>query len=271
MSLFESTIPHNSNNHYITVMFDFNVWQRLILDEKEQDRSLTIIKKAIELGTIKPFLCDACYIEALPKKDRLKILAQYGELSFRANYNDTTININISPNTTVYETPRELSFKFELAKNLGFKAISTCRIAMPHAKLFDLHLPSEEEFLLIQERMDEILHFIRNVIKAGDTAIRLTTQEIRDKLGLQHLNWLQSLKYLDASEANKTQKALAELADGDVVVSCYSYKFDYLCTNDNGGGNSNSVFSTHNKEKLSNRFKIKFLSSQNLSELVKPF
>ncbi len=207
----------------IKVIVDFNVWQRLIReDERPKREGFQTIYEAISRGVIRPFLSDVCYTEALPKKDRLHTWSQYGSFLHTIENKNGIIHVTASP-PPVYKIPDHLIHQFEIAKNLGFKAISTHRIAMPHANIADMHVTSNKENeLLIMQRMDEAYSFIRNDLKAGDRFIEEIATRIRKRKKLPYLNWLQALEFLDDTEIDEAQLALSESADGDIVVACYS-------------------------------------------------
>jgi hypothetical protein len=46
------------------------------------------------------------------------------------------------------------------------------------------------------------------------------------------LNWPSILKFANDEEKKKISEFIAELCDGDIVISCHTYGIGYLCAED---------------------------------------
>lgn len=123
LQIHESLEIEYSAKNPLSIMFDTNVWKRLI---KNDDSKFNTIFNSIKIGNIKPFASDACLIEAIRKNgcdfknERKKILSYYAKPSKTIKRENNSIVINISPNDSYYTCPDVLRNQLSRVKYINY-------------------------------------------------------------------------------------------------------------------------------------------------------
>ena len=255
----------------IKVMFDSNVWERLVslpipISQKDDFALHSIYQKIIE-GNILPFISDGVYVEAITKELRGQVLSAFVKTSYKMESVGNNFHLKILTNDAALPPlPKILIDKVDKAIKLGFKFISTHRIGFPHADLPLLYLVNDlKKFQLIEQRL-EAAHDLLIKLDAGDCWINELSSNIFARNNLpSNTNWLRALEFANNIEKKKIPKAVAEWCDGDAVITCHAYGLDYLCTFDKGkGAGEKSVLSIKNREILKESLDLIILDPKEL-------
>jgi hypothetical protein len=253
----------------LRIMLDTNVWEPIVTGVKNDDhrkQALNWVKEKIKDGTVVPIISAAYLIEQIEKKNRKMMLSQYGKVIVKSSSHDNRIHIDISPTRSAYSLPEIAKQKLSLAAALGFKFINTHRIGMPH---FDTEIiqPSEEELSKIMMRYDEIYKLV-TFLKCGDFHIKKMCDKIyMSNPNLSLANFLEIIGLATSNEEKEiSTKYIAELCDGDQVLTCYAYDLDYLCTFDQARGSlgNRSIFANINRVILRDRLGINICSPKEI-------
>ncbi len=255
----------------IKVTFDTNVFSHIVRPEGCNDAALkeVCIKIADEIsrGNILPHVSETVFsLEGIQIKDRSNYFGNYrpsskielvpsdkpGFLQFR---------LTLGPNQEGRpESNPILLEKIRIARAMGFKMLSTPRIALPKSPDLtdsDFGSRTSEEMGTQQELYFEVGRFIDS-LGAGFMAAKA----IGDKHRTTEDVWYEALKH---SSKNDAKNSIGEWADGDTIATHISYRLDYFCTRDEAkSAGPKSVFSPKNRAALTERFNVKFVTPEEL-------
>lgn len=255
----------------LRVTFDTNVFSHIVRPEGCHDPDLKAmtaeIKLLIETGRILPFVSETVFsLEGIEKRDRPLYFGTY-EASMQVEILPTDEprvirgRVCLGPNNESRPATNPILIeKLEAARKLGFIFLASPRIAMPRHPLLSASDFRKDLFPFshaLHEQLSEISQFIDS-LGAGHAAARSIAQQFRKNERV----WFHALKHATPKVAGA---AIAEWADGDSVAAHISLDLDYFCTRDYARtAGSHSVFSTANREKLTGKYKIAFVSPEEL-------
>lgn len=251
----------------ISVMFDSNVYRKVL---EANGELFTSIQNAIKDGKIQGFLSEVIFqIEAIQKIKRKDFF--YGKQPSSSCIEKVDEKGNIKINICVYcnypdfpqGSDKALQY-LDIASSLGIKVIKNLRIGVPESivpKEMFLCIDNEKDFHLKNNKTGEVsreienmgcgIAHIRNLANKGESLHKILTDIVKSK------------------DAKVVAKAFSEWADGDAIASCIGYGINYFCTEDCGkAAGKNSVCSPDNKAHLEKKFGIKFISAQDLLNII---
>ena len=114
-----------------------------------------------------------------------------------------------------------------------------------------------------QSRYFEVLDFIEQDLNSGQQWLKALEAEITKLGGVYDpkKTWFKNLADNEPKIGEKViRKRFGDWADADSIAGHYAYGNDLFCTNDGASGaGANSVMSQTNRDKLTNKFGIKFV------------
>lgn len=264
-------ITRKKLDEFVKIVFDSNVWEKVTHPDAEP---YSIIRHKIEMQNITPYICEiAISLESIQKKHRAGFFESYQPSAKIVNCdsagNSITASICFGPNNADHPSlPEILKKRLEVAKYIGFKVIhmnrfGTVRTNEIPTEMFLQPESGEKVWKKSSDRFTEFDEFIKS-IEAGQHEYNRLTQEF----GIQSASIPGLARKIPASQHKRFAKAIAEWADGDSLAACYQEDIRYFCTDDRAkNAGKSSVFSLENIAKLSDRFGIKILSSEDVAVL----
>jgi len=263
----------------IKVTFDSNVWQKVTSpDEYPNEASIDCFRKihaAVKAGKVAAYIAEVVFtLEALKKNDRQSFMRSYeakidGAIDEMPRQ-DGMIGLTISISSDIKAHPGnnpDLYKYLKVALDLGFKIIR-------YPRLGAITNPDIDQSFFAQQSKDELRERIQLCGECAEEIERIgggISHAIQ--LGDSYLtgsgSWITGIKSAPPTEAKKIAKALAEWADGDAIAAHVGYKNDYFCTRDEAKkAGTSSVFSPKNRASLKSKFGVKFISPENLCDLI---
>lgn len=258
------------------ITFDSNVW-RPVGDPSRFPNdpmypAFMRINKALRSGQIEGRLSETVFtLEGIPRADRKMLLSAYKPKIeiIEEVMPDGTIHLGVSigPDQTAHPGNNSfLSSHLNDALALGFKLMRCHRVAgivNPDIK--------EEWYVQTSVPSSDIANKFGEVgrkIEAVDAGIAWVKS-----IGATHAqsseSWSNGLANSSSSEDNAIASAVAEWADGDTVSAHVAYRNHYICTRDAAkAAGQNSVFSPSNRAWLARDYGVKFVSPEELKNLV---
>lgn len=260
----------------ITVTFDSNVWRKVVSPASFPKDPLAAIYADLhnyaKSGRLKGYLGESMFhLEAVPKKQRREYFGGYEAATTSETIESTPerthIRFGISPNTEDHPgNSPHLKRHLQDALQLGFTLLSAPRIGTPRSPDINSEyygVRSQSEMKAQQELCFEVFDVL-NVRRCGIAVAKA----LGDAYKRWHSTWLKALENVPEADQHLVAKAIAECADGDAVAGHISYRLDHFCTFDRGvSAGPDSVFSPSNREYLTERFGISFVTPSELHAL----
>lgn len=235
----------------IKVMFDSNVWQKVVCPEDYTDDpqygELCKVHEKIKNGDIEPYISETVFtLENVQKKQRKEKFGNMGSLirtKFEVKDGRIHMGIEMGANpdddVSLNDNPK-LKMYAEKALILGFRIVRGPRIGMFECKELDnklYHVPNFNEY---NERLGEVCGKIE---AHGAGKAQLETLVCVNKGTCIS----EKIKAAPEDDTKKIAKAIAEWADGDSVAMCIALGCDYFCSRDQArGAGASSVMSGTN-------------------------
>lgn len=261
------------------IMFDSNVWRRVILpkdfqrDEKKE--SIKLIHESIISKKIEPYISETIFsIEGIQRKKRKeRIAGRQVDLSNPiCDGNKTTYPFKSQDPENLSENSH-LDKYFKEALKLGFKIVRFPRIAMFSIKEVDnaRHKMSAIELKIYH---DEVFPVSRAIEAKGCGIAHLKNISSRYQKeitfnGKKMISIVEGIANAPESETG-IARACAEWADGDSVAISIALKCDYFCTEDKAvSAGTGSILSKDNLKWLKETYNFNKINIEELSKLVK--
>ncbi|ACF12156.1 hypothetical protein Cpar_1764 [Chlorobaculum parvum NCIB 8327] len=247
------------------IVFDSNVWEKVVDSEAEPYRTINM---KIRGNLLVPFICEAAIsLEQIPKMHRAGFFKTYKpKFEFKDTQsvdNRVCTEFSISPNNELHPgLPEVLISKLALAQRLGFKVIHMNRFGTVRTNEIpkDMYVQFDENggFWRRAELFSECVKFIE---KMGGGQSKYS--RFKQEFGLSD-----GTLQIPENKRNAFIKAIAEWSDGDSIAACYSMGIHLFCTDDRGqNAGCSSVFFPDNIKKISERFEVEVISSARAAEL----
>lgn len=233
------------------VMFDSNVWQKVVCPEDYTDdpqyEELCKVNEKIKSGEIEPYISETVFtLENVQKKQRKEKFGNM-ESSIRTKFElkDGGIHMRIemgpnSENAVSLDDNPKLKKYAEKALGLGFRIVRGPRIGMFECKDLDDKLYQVPNFNEYNEKLGEV----GAKIEAHGAGKNQLDMLVSSNAGA---SISERIKAAPEDEAKKIAKAIAEWADGDSVAMCIALGCDYFCSRDQAkGAGTASVMSAAN-------------------------
>lgn len=243
------------------ISFDTNAWENIF---KTGDLVYAPIRRALLEGRFQGFICEAAFqIEAIRKNERAEYFTRpRSNLSISISAEqDGRINISaiIQPDDKFHPgipIQQEEKLNAALASNvLIMRSVTWLGLPSPldAYKRDNFVCDSDEE----RDQRDQC---------RSDLASALNQRQV-GRYDFEQMGGWQGQK-IDASGQKKFNKACAEWADGELLISHICYQNDILCTDDRANATGSSVFDQSNREWLKKTYDVKFMGLEQLLKLV---
>lgn len=265
----------------IKVTFDSNVWRLVASPHTFPNEPLIScfgkLHEAVRTGGIAAHIAVVAFtLEAIKKRDRQSFMRSYeakieGEIdNDKSSLPEGMIGLtfSIGPNIKAHPGNNPHLYKHLAdALAIGFRLLGCPRvggIANPDiAESYFVRESAEE----LRERLD-LFSDCADVIEklGGGIAHAIRVGEHYASSGEP---WHMGIKRSPPTAADEIAKALAEWADGDAIAAHVGYKNDYFCTRDVGkSAGTSSVLSLQNRDALTSKFGVKFITPRSLCDLI---
>jgi hypothetical protein len=252
------------------IMFDSNVWQKVISPEKymEEPGCFEIINRSIVDKKITPYLSETIFtLESIRGKERREF---FGDVEPKITIKESVCNGVVNGEITISSNPDNfvnfndnsiLKEYFEKAIKLDFRIVGFPRIG----KIKNIEL--EGCITKINKKTIDCIYEIETQISNKGAGFYFIENLVKNCTGS---NISKKIKQLPKSDRSKVKKAVAEWADGDSVACCIALNCDYFCTRDLAkGAGGKSVLSEENLKWLSEKYGFKTISPEELGEICK--
>jgi len=265
------SVNYQNWNFKMKIMFDTNVWQKVVFPEdyenKEETKCFEIINEAIRDGRITPYLSETIFtLELIRREERHQF---FGDVVSKITVEDKSTSEIVGGIITTGPDPKDfVSFDkdpilkkyFSKAIRLDFKIVKFPRCGGIRNTGLEGNLMTIDD--ATRARMCEVeeqifkkgggFFWIEDLIKNCDSS-----------------NIANKIKQLPASERTKAEKVVAEWSDGDSVACCIALGCDYFCTRDtaNSAG-GNSILSQENLIRFDKEYGFKTIKPEKLMDCI---
>lgn len=257
----------------LKVTFDSNVW-RIVASPNQFPKEAGLayflkINESIKNGETLATLAETVFtLEAIEKSGRQKFLSDYKQeiKTTVSELPDGTIKMSLSigPDNNAHPGNNHYLSKHWIdAEALGFKLLNCPRVSA--TKNPDI---KDEWFLGITHDIANRFGACGREIEANGCGIS-QLKAIGKKYSGPNQPWHEGIRLSPDAEEAPIAKAVAEWADGDAVAAHFAYGNDYICTRDVAkSGGQDSVFSIKNRAWLESKYGVKFITPEQLAEMI---
>lgn len=265
----------------IKVTFDTNVWRPVSSPDAREFPELSSIDiecfkrihEAVKAGKVAAYIAVVVFtVEAIKRSDRQSFMEAYepkveGNITPRQD-EMIGLSFSIGPDIKAHHGNNPYLYKYlNDALGIGFKILGCPRvggIANPDIVQSYFAHESKDE---MKERLNLFAQCAEEIERIG-AGISHAIQ-IGKRYSIGDEPWHKGIKRTPLAEAKRIAEALAEWADGDAIAAHVGYKNDYFCTKDEAkSAGASSVLSRQNRAILRSKFGVKFISPQNLCNLI---
>jgi hypothetical protein len=258
------------------ITFDSNVWRPVGDPSKFPNdpmrASFEKIHSALQNGEIEGRLSETVFtLEGIARADRKNLLSSYKpKIDITENVHpDGKIQLGFSIGPDLAAHPGNNSFlssHLNDALALGFKLMHCYRIA----GFINQDIKTEwyaETSLNTNDVANKFGEIGRKIEAAGAGIAWVKSIGQSNAKAGEH--WSRGLANAPAAQDKEIASAVAEWADGDMVSAHVAYQNNYICTRDAAkGAGKNSVFSEANRTWLEKEYGVKFVSPDELANLL---
>lgn len=259
------------------ITFDSNVWRRVVSpDQFPNDPHQAFYRKIhyfLHSDQLKGRLSETIFtLEAIERRNRAKLLssARFDIKSTRKLEADgsITMTFQFGPDLSLHPGNSDyLNRHLEDAEKLGFQIMPSPRFGkITNSDIKDslYVLPDPSSF---NQWMATFANIANELEERGLGMAR--AKAIGEKYMTSGQVWYEGLGNAPASEQSIIAKAVAEWADGDSVAVHVAFENHLFCTLDQGkSAGGVSVLSPENKLWLGSKYQVKFVTPQELCELI---
>ncbi len=265
------------------VTFDTNTLDRAVRPERftkdVRQNEYIRVYQGLMSGSIKGFFCETIVTcEGIQKNDRVEVLASTTLTSLREHMQNEA-GEDVIKLTLTTEMPKLKPLHSEVIARLhaAFKAgmmvlgaprIGWMRIEDPDNEFYFREIPNSAAQSERLERFHTAIEAIESR-GVGFTQIKDLTEKFSLRAGITE-PWYKSLaRTIDVHEENAVKRAVAEWADGDSMAAHIGYGIDFFCTEDAGkSAGASSIFNAENRAWLNQHFGVKFITLNDLANMV---
>lgn len=260
----------------IRVTFDSNVWRPIVSPEifpkNPTIAAYETIRRSIKKHHVLAFLAETVFtLEALKNTDRKTFFGAYrGQKKISVDEAaDGSIRIGFTIGThptSLVKNNLYLTKHLADALQLDFKLLRCVRIG--GVGNLDLQPPyfAPDDRVPIGRRQENCGICAADIESQGCGFAQI--KEIGRKYAKTGI-WVDGIRSAPESESKAIAEAVAEWADGDAVAAHFGYSNDYFCTQDAAiAAGSTSVFSAKNRQWLKEKYKINFVTPEELANIL---
>lgn len=260
----------------ISVTFDSNLIQKVLIPGEYSDdpeyNDLLFVNSAIINKRISAVVSEMFFTqEAICKKDRKFAFQENAKAgtSVTVDYSDSQIvlRVTIGPSSSAHLKMSETLLKYAtIMRKYGVKILKTYRLGdfiNDDLKFTDYYICPTYSTDDVQLRNADCCDYIENELGAGKALLDTYLAQYPGK------NIYQKSENVPDADYKKYAKLVAEMADGQSIAIHFANNIDYFCTRDEAHhAGQQSVLSIQNRTKMMQKFSIKIINLQQLTNLL---